>query len=356
VRDLGFGVVSISRTAGDLIFTAVAVTTVWAGAGAMGIVYGNLARSIVRLVLLLKLSSWREWIEPAPLRAGTFKTLASYGSLVSLKAGAEFGTRRWDNLLIARYFGPGVAGNYILAYNLADLPAIQIGEQIGDVLLATFGRVDPANRPAAVVRATRLMALVMAPLSVGLGAVGPSLAAAFFPPSWTLLGPMLTLLPIVLLFRPIGAVYAGFLFGVRGPKPVVIGELVGLVSMLLGLALLGRHDPLLFVAMIGVAFLARLCVLMALARISDGVSIRAAVAGLLPILAACVPMFLAVRGLHAALLPWQSPAWSLVLEVAAGALVYAITAPIFARAAVRDAVGLVRGVLARRLPRFAGAR
>jgi lipopolysaccharide exporter len=175
VRDLGFRRLSVSRTLGEVAYTSVAVFTAWRGAGAMAVVLGNLARSTVRLGMLLLISDWREWARPARLQIGTLRTLASYGSLVAMEDAAAFASRRWDNLLVSRLFGPAIAGQYILAYNLADLPSVQVGEQITDVLFASYAHVPLDRRGAALMRAATLMTLLMAPLSIGLGAVGPTI-------------------------------------------------------------------------------------------------------------------------------------------------------------------------------------
>ena len=350
IRDLGFRTVTISRTAGDVTFTLVSVGLAWAGWGAMAIVHANIARALVRLGLMLATSDWRQWAQPAPIDRAVVRTLFSYGTLVSIESIAEFGSRRWDNLLFARLFGSGVAGNYVLAYNLADLPAIQIGEQISDVLLASYAHVDPQNRAASVLRAATLMTLIMAPLSIGLGAVGPTVARAFFPPEWTLLGPMLLLLPMMLLARPIGAVYSAYLMSIRGPRLPLQGEVVAVLGMLLLVLAFGRRDPLLAIAMVGAAFAARALVLMWFVQKTDGVSLLAGLRAFVPIGAACVPMVAAVTGVRQALLAAgiERPLLSLGLEIVAGGVVYVAAAWLLARRPARDLIKLVRGALARR--------
>jgi lipopolysaccharide exporter len=353
VRDLGFRTVSASRTLGEIAYTVVSVFFAWRGHGAMSIVYGNVARSVLRLVVMLFLSDWREWAKPARIDRAVMSTLFSYGTVVTVESIAEFGSRRWDNLLVARYFGSSVAGNYVLAYNLADLPSIQIGEQISDVLLASYGHVDPEHRPAAVIRAATLMALIMAPLSIGLGAVGPTIAHAFFPPEWTLLGPMLTWLPIVLLSRPLGAVYSGFLMIVRGPKSPMVGEVVAVVIMVASIMLFARTDPMMIVAMVGISSAARTLVFMWYVQKYDGVKITTGLRRFFPIILACVPMFAAVWGVRNGLLTAgiDRPVISLVLEIVAGAVAYVIFVLLLARGPAVDMLTLVRDVLQRRFRR-----
>ena len=351
VRDLGFRKVSASRTLGEVTYTGVSIWFAWRGHGAMSVVYGNVARSAVKLLSLLASSDWREWAMPTRLQRKTMKALIPYGSVVTIVSVAEFGSRKWDNLLVARMFGLGVAGQYVMAYNLADLPSIQIGEQIADVLLASYAHIDPQKRPAALLRAATLMAMIMAPLSIGLGAVGPTVARAFFNPEWAMIGPFLLVLPMVLVVRPIGAVYSSYLMIVRGPKALMVTEIVG-VALMLGLVLtVGRMGPLWVCGAIGVAFTARTLIYMWFVQKLDGVKVRDGLLRFLPIFAACIPMVAAVTGVRVGLLRLgiDRPGVSLLLEVVAGGLVFVAAVLLLARDTSRDFMNLVLGALRRRM-------
>ena len=142
---------------------------------------GNVARSAVRGLAFVGGVARRDWLEPSPFTRHETRKLLEFGTPMALGAAASFAARRWDNLLVAHFFGPGPTGAYNLAYNLADVPAIQVGEQIGDVLLPSFARLDPSRRPSAFLRAMALLGLVVFPLAVGLGAIAPSLVAVLFP-------------------------------------------------------------------------------------------------------------------------------------------------------------------------------
>lgn len=84
-----------------------------------------------------------------------------------------------------------VAGAYVLAYNLADVPAVQVGEQVTDVLMAALAHMDVGERKRALVRTVGLLALVMFPLAAGLGSVASSVAHTFLTRAWAGVAPML---------------------------------------------------------------------------------------------------------------------------------------------------------------------
>ena len=350
VRDLAFRRVSLSRTLGEIAYTTVSVYTAWKGAGAMSVVYGNMVRSAVRLLVLLLTSDWREWALPCRLQLATLKVLVPYGVVVAIESLGEFGARKWDNLVATRLFGVGVGGQYGLAYNLADLPSVQIGEQISDVLLASYAHVDPERRPAAVMRAASLMAVIMCPLSLGLGAVGPTIARAFFKPEWQLIGPFLMVLAGVLVSRPIGSVYSTYIMIVKGPKPLMYGELMVLTLLMALLVTVGRLGPLWICAMVGVAFAVRALFFMWYFQRMEGLRVTTALARLFPIFLACLPMFGAVLAVRHGLinLGVSRPVLSLLLEVAAGGLAYIAAVWMLARDVSEDFLNLVMNALRRR--------
>ena len=62
-----------------------------------------------------------------------------FGLPLGIQGIAHRRSRYWDNLAISHYFGPAATGAYNMAYNLADIPAIQVGEQIALVLMPVDG-------------------------------------------------------------------------------------------------------------------------------------------------------------------------------------------------------------------------
>ena len=68
-----------------------------------------------------------------------------FGAPVSLGQTINFAIRRWDNLVVSSLHGPAAVGAYNLAYNLADIPAVQIGEQVTEALQVGFTKDRAAD-------------------------------------------------------------------------------------------------------------------------------------------------------------------------------------------------------------------
>ena len=101
-------------------------------------------------------------------------------------------------------------GVYNMAFNLADIPAVQVGEQIALVLLPSMAELPRDRRAAALERSTALLSLVLFPLAVGLGLVAHALIAVILPANqWQEVAPLLTVLACISVFRPITWVLSG---------------------------------------------------------------------------------------------------------------------------------------------------
>jgi PST family polysaccharide transporter len=338
VRDLRFGVVGAGRSAGELAYSAVCVGLAASGWGATAIVLGNVARSVVRAVIFIGAVDRRDWLEPCRLSLQKTRELLAFGLPIAFGALCSFASRRWDNLLVSRFFGPSPAGMYNLAYNLADVPAIHVGEQIGDVLLPSFARMEASRRPAALLRSVTLLALVVFPLAVGLGAVAPTVVAALFNARWRPIGPMLVMLSALSVTRPIGWTVASYLQARQMPRAILGLEVMKLAVLLAGICTLGTRSPLWACAAVGIAFAVHALASLWIVKRVDGVSLGPLLGGLGRVLLACLPMVAAVLTTRLVLggVGTAHPALALCLETLSGVVAYPPAALLIAPAGARD--------------------
>jgi lipopolysaccharide exporter len=340
VRDLRYRAVSGARTVGDLVHSVVCVWLAAAGWGGAAIVMGNVARSFLRTTCFVLAVNLRDWLEPSRMSVEVTRQLFAFGVPMSLGSLCAFASRRWDNLLVSRFFGPGPTGMYNLAYNLADVPAIHVGEQIGDVLLPSFARLKQARRPAALVRSMGLLALVVFPLAIGLGAVAPTLVAAVFDARWRPLAPMLVLLSALSMTRPIGWTVESYLQAHERPRLILGLEAFKVFAVVFLITTLGRISPLWTCGAVGVAFAAHALASLWVVHRLDGLPLWRSLGSLWPALAASAPMVAAVLVARYALLHSGivRPFECLSVEVLAGALGYILGALIVARETTHELV------------------
>jgi PST family polysaccharide transporter len=342
-RDLRFGALGVTRAAGDVAHSVISVSLAALGWGGAAIVWGNVARSALRLAAFAGAAPRKDWLEPCPITLRQTRELLVFGLPVALGSLCAFAARRWDNLLVSRFFGPGPTGMYNLAYNLADVPAIQVGEQIGDVLLPSFARLDDHRRAEALVRSLTLLSLVVFPLAVGLAAVAPTLVAAIFDARWRPIAPMLILLSALSVTRPIGWTIQSYLQARQRTAYILWLEAFKLACLVAGIVTFGRTSPLWTCAAVGFAFGAHALASLFAARRIDAIPLRPMFAGLASALAACAVMAIAVLVTRYLLGPVDlAPLLELAVEVLVGIVAYVAGAYVFARGASQE---LVRRVL-----------
>lgn len=351
-RDMRFRVIGMCRTAAELTYTLTSVGLAALGQGGMSIVIANVARSSVRFASMAAAVPRADWCEPSPLSLPIVRAMLRFGLPTSVGTAAGFGARRVDNAIVSGLFGTDVVSAYNLAYNLADVPAVQVGEQIGDVLLPSFSAMSGEERKTALVRSTGLLALVTFPLALGLGAIAPTLVDTVLKPDWHDVGPMLALLSVLSVVRPIGWTISSYLMAQDRPRidaALEVGKLVGLVALLLTM---GRLGPLWTCGAVGIAFGLHAVASMWVVQGLDGIRVVRLGARCAAPLLACFPMVIAILAVriglaHVGTLPPRGV--GLVAEVVSGALAYVVSAMVLARPLAREVLDLLRRATQRRL-------
>ncbi|HEX2458093.1 MAG TPA: oligosaccharide flippase family protein, partial [Vicinamibacterales bacterium] len=341
VRNLRFGWLSVARAGGELTYTAVSVICAAQGGGAMAIAWGCLARSAVRFVAIVPAVGIREWLEPHRLQLATFLRIVGYGLNVSVASIVTFGMRRWDNLLISRYFGAASMGAYNYAYNLADTPATAIGDQLGDIVAASFPHVDQRRRAAALVHSCTMVSMIMFPLSIGLAAVAPTVVDTFFDSRWSNVGAMLMSLSALSIARPLGSILASYFYASRRPSVVLWLECASLMALVAAISTLGRVGINWACGCVGMVFVLRTLAGMWMVRRLDGVLISEFLLPMMRPLAACIAMAAGVSVARLAL-AGLTPPIQLLVEIAVGATIYIGAALLVARSQCGELLSAVR--------------
>jgi lipopolysaccharide exporter len=211
VRRMRFRPIAMTLAFGELVYAATSVYLAATGWGGEAVVMGNIVQSSVITLILISAAGVREWTTPTPLSLDRLKDMVRFGLPLCGESLAHNASRYWDKLVITHYFGPSGTGVYNLAYNLADIPAIYVGEQIAHVLLPSMARLPSERRPAALERATALLSLIIFPLAIGLGLVADPLIRTALDPAWWGVAPLLMILAALSVFRPVTWVLSTYL-------------------------------------------------------------------------------------------------------------------------------------------------
>jgi PST family polysaccharide transporter len=348
IRDMRFRTNGIVRTLGELVFPFVAVGLALRGWGGHALVWANIIRAAVRAGGTALVVHPREWLLPCRLSMEKAREVLAFGLPNGVSVMAGFAARYWDNLIVARLFGATNLGYYQLAYNLSELPSNQVGDHVGDVLLPAFARLPRERRGPALARALRLLGLVMFPLSIGLGAMGPTVVAAFLAPAWQPVGSRVAILSALSAVYPLGFAIHSYLNASNHPRWVMVLGIIRTAVLLGSLALLGwLGGPLWACGGVGLGFGVYAVLGIVVAARLEKVPPLPLLKGLRGPLMACVPMVGAVLGVRLLLqiAGIRVPMVFLVAELVAGAATYLGAALWLAPTVARELFMVLRSTL-----------
>jgi PST family polysaccharide transporter len=348
MRDLRFRAIAMINGTGELLFAGVALALA-PRYGADAIVIAVQVRAVFAAVAFFATSPRAAWLVPSRLDPEVVRGLFGYGLPIMVAAISDRAATRWDNLIISKLFGPGVMARYNLAYSLAEMPVSHVAEHIGEVLMPSFSLMEDAQRRSAVVRAAALMALVVSPLGVGLGAVAPTLVEAFFDERWAGMAPLLVILSVMTVFRPMTWSPVAYLQAIQQTRLIMFMSFARAVLVLPLVAAFGAAGGPEWACVGGcIGYAVHSLGTIVVAGRATGLPIADFLAGVIRPLVACAPMVAAVLGVEAALDEAGAPiVVSLIAQIVAGGLVYVASAFVFARPTAREMIRLGKGVIRR---------
>jgi PST family polysaccharide transporter len=356
VRDMRFRALGLANATGELVYTGVALGCAARGWGGMSVVIGNLAQTAVNGALILRATGFASWATPSRLSAKRFVDMLRFGVPLAIEGIAHNASRYWDNLFISGYFGTGALGTYNMAYNLADIPAVQIGEQISSVLLPSMVTMPAERRPAALERSTALLSLIIFPMAAGLGLVADPLIAVVLPADkWQRVAPLLTVLATLSVFRPLTWVLSTYMEAQNRTARMMFLEVGKLALILGGIVVLAPYGVVVAAGAVGFAFGVSAVLGVVMVVVDDrqhGPSPRRLLLGFAQPLLACAAMAAAVLVLRFQVLQGSGlPAIAtLLIEVVVGGLVYVATALVVCRTTAKDLLSMLSKISKRQRP------
>ncbi len=344
VREMKFRASGMALAFGEITYTVSALTLAALGWGGMSIVIANIIQSCMVVAIMIKAAGIRSWATPTPLKWSRFRDMLSYGLPLGVQGIAHNAARYWDNLTVSHFFGVAQAGAYNMAYNLADIPAIQVGEQIALVLMPSMAELPTERRGPALERASAMLSLIIFPLAVGLGLIAYPLIGLILPSNdWQEVAPLLTVLACLSVFRPITWTLSAYMEAESKTGRLMFLEVAKVFLIVGGIALLQPFGLRIAASAVGLAF-AFSAVVGVVLVVREGPSAAKLLIGFLQPLAACAFMGGAIWLVHRALLA-QPYAVQLPAMIVVGGSVYVAAALVLCRATARELLALTRRAL-----------
>jgi len=200
---------------------AVGVGMAVAGCGVWALIGQQLVASISGAIFLWLVSPWRPQLR---FSLAHLKELLGIGGAVSMTTFIQMISGRADQFCIARFLGPAMLGQYVIAGKLVELLTSAIYQPVVAVSLPALSKVQE-DRPRfanAVYKAMSLNALVSFPALIGLAAIANDVVPFVFGQQWQAAAPVLQLLAIYILVLGLQVFFHPMLLAVGRPGSYLV--------------------------------------------------------------------------------------------------------------------------------------
>ncbi len=195
-RDLNFKALAIRSLAGTCSGAVVGIAMALAGFGVWSLVGKQLASSLMRAVLLWRLTDWR------PRRRFSLphlRQLLGFGvNVVGVQLLISV-NRRTDNLVIGYFLGPLALGYYTVAYRLLTLSSQLVAGTVYGAVMPAFSRLqkDRDRLREAFYRVTNVSSVFILPVFLGVWSLSHEVVVGLFGEKWAPSVPVLEVLVFV---------------------------------------------------------------------------------------------------------------------------------------------------------------
>lgn len=182
-REMKFRALALRSVVSQLVGGVVALTMAIMGFGVWSLVALELVRRAIGAVMLWRVSDWRPGWE---ISARSYLDLFQFGVHIMGIALLTFFRNRSDYYLIGAFLGTAALGYYSIARQLVNAATQLINGSVGEVMWATFSRLqsEPDRLARAVTRSTELLATVAWPLFIGGAVVANELVTVSLGARW----------------------------------------------------------------------------------------------------------------------------------------------------------------------------
>lgn len=304
--------------------TAALLVLAKSGGGALAFAWSKVINQfIMDCVMVMSVPK----IYPPGLSRGALSTLIKFGFPIAGTGFISYILVNVDNAFIGHLIGPVSLGIYVLAYNIAGWPGSLVGPLLRNLAIPAFSRVkhDPDRLKNAMTRALRVVSVIILPTCSLLMALARPLVVTVYGAKWAASAEVLSILSLYTALSAICSLLGYMLAGLGKANTNLAISLVwlGLLipAMALGVQLNGIVGAAIaHIALVGAGILP--ISIFALRRVTGAHFARLGKA-VLPSLLAASAAALAAKG---AASQFASPLVQLIAGLAAGSLVYGVTA------------------------------
>lgn len=245
-RDLAFQKRMVADMGNALVKGLVSISLAVAGFGVWALVWGQLAGSLIAVLLVWWIYPWRPKLQ---VKRKQLKPLLGFGGPIVAQDTIVITTENMTAMLIGKFFGMALLGTYTMAYRLPEMLIIANLWLIGRVAFPAFSAIqnDPDQLQKGFLVSVRLVGMVVAPLSIGLFICAKPIVSVLFGPQWLDAVPLLRALTLYAWIYSIGFHDGGVYKAIGRPAILLKLAIISLLLTVLAL-IIGAHFGLIGIA------------------------------------------------------------------------------------------------------------
>lgn len=224
-RAMNFRYPAVRTLFGNFLGGVVGVAMALSGWDVWSLIGQQLAAALAGAAFLWTSSSWRPRFSFSLPRLRELLAVSTSVFSVGL---LWFFSSRLDQIVIGRFLGAGILGQYVVGGKFTDLAKMAIHQPVGAISLATLSRLqtDLARMREAIYKGMEINALVSFAVFGGLAVVAEDLIPFAFGGKWQLAGGMCALLSLYALTNSLQVFFHPALVASGGPGAYVVLNII----------------------------------------------------------------------------------------------------------------------------------
>jgi PST family polysaccharide transporter len=227
---------------GELASTIIAIPLAYAGLGVWSLVIGTLLGQVIRVIILYYLERPWIWLRPQKWDREIVRALLHFG-LPSMGSGVLKNVQNQvDTWIVGRRLGANAVGLYSRAFSLTTRLSDMLTSSIfGYVLFPSYAKMqdDKPRMARAYLKSSKMVFLMIVPISIGLAITAPLLVPVLLGPQWIDMIPVWQVFSLYGLTRPTSTNASPVFLAAGQPRRnltaslVTIGIMVPLILLLI---------------------------------------------------------------------------------------------------------------------------
>lgn len=233
-RNLRFKQLALSQFISDLIGSIISIVFAFQGYGVWSLVIGSLAGKGLRGLMLWTFARPWPWLRPQGWDREVAESVVRFGVPTMSSGLLKYFATQWDTWFVGRTLGVTSVSFYSRSFDLTTRVSDMLGSALfGQVLFPSYARIqeDRPRLARVYLKSTRLVLMLMTPISLGLLVIAPLLIPVLLGDQWLPMIPVWQIFCVYGLTRPISTNSSPLFLAVGKPRNNVFASLAVIVVM-----------------------------------------------------------------------------------------------------------------------------